>query len=169
LLQTGYTNPAKLAIQGASNGGLLMGAALTQHPNLFRAVVSAVGIYDMLRNELNPNAVFNVTEYGSVKDTEQFKALYSYSPYHHVVAGTAYPAVLFMTGANDPRVNPMNSRKMTAALQAASSSGLPILLRASADTGHIGSSLDEQIEEDADAFAFVFKELGLAVATSREH
>jgi prolyl oligopeptidase len=166
LIQTGYTNPSKFAIQGASNGGLLMGAALTQHPNLFRAVVSGVGIYDMLRNELSPNAVFNVTEYGSVKDPEQFKALYAYSPYHHVVQGTAYPAVLFMTGANDPRVNPMNSRKMTAALEAATSSGLPILLRASADTGHIGSSLDEQIEESADAFAFVFKELGLTVSTS---
>jgi prolyl oligopeptidase len=161
LIETGYTNPKKLAIQGASNGGLLMGAALVQHPNLFRVVVSGVGIYDMLRNELSPNAVFNVTEYGSVKDPEQFKALYAYSPYHHVVEGTAYPAVLFMTGANDPRVNPMNSRKMTAALQAGSSSGLPILLRASADTGHIGSSLDEQIDEGADAFAFLFQQLGL--------
>jgi len=161
LIQAGYTNPSRLAIQGGSNGGLLMGAALTQHPDLFRAVVSEVGIYDMLRNELSPNAVFNVTEYGSVKDPEQFKALYAYSPYHHVVEGTAYPAVLFMTGANDPRVNPMNSRKMTAALQAATSSGLPILLRTSADTGHIGSSLDEQIEEDADTFAFVFNELGV--------
>jgi prolyl oligopeptidase len=166
LIQSGYTNPSRFAIQGASNGGLLMGAALIQHPNLFRAVVSGVGIYDMLRNELNPNAVFNVTEYGSVKDPEQFKALYAYSPYHHVVEGTAYPAVLFMTGANDPRVNPMNSRKMTAALQAATSSGLPILLRASADTGHIGSSLDEQIEEGADTFAFVFKELGLTMRAS---
>ena len=161
LIQAGYTNPSRLAIQGGSNGGLLMGAALTQHPDLFRAVVSEVGIYDMLRNELSPNAVFNVTEYGSVKDPEQFKALYAYSPYYHVVEGTAYPAVLFMTGANDPRVNPMNSRKMTAALQAATSSGLPILLRTSADTGHIGSSLDEQIEEDADTFAFVFNELGV--------
>jgi prolyl oligopeptidase len=163
LIERGYTNPSKLAIQGGSNGGLLMGAVLTQHPNLFRAVVSEVGIYDMLRNELSPNAVFNVTEYGSVKDPEQFKALYAYSPYHDVVVGTAYPAVLFMTGANDPRVNPMNSRKMTAALQGATSSGLPILLRASSDTGHIGSSLDEQIDEGADTYAFVLKELGLAI------
>jgi prolyl oligopeptidase len=163
LIKAGYTNPSKLAIQGASNGGLLMGAELTQHPNLFRAVVSGVGIYDMLRNELSPNAVFNVTEYGSVKDSEQFKALYAYSPYHHVVKGTAYPAVLFMTGANDPRVNPMNSRKMAAALQAATASGLPVLLRTSADTGHIGSSLEEEIEEDADTFAFVFKQLGMTM------
>jgi len=161
LIQAGYTNPSKFAIQGASNGGLLMGAALVEHPSLFRAVVSEVGIYDMLRNEQSPNAVFNVTEYGSVKDPGQFRALLGYSPYHHVARGTAYPAVLFMTGANDPRVNPMNSRKMTAALQAASSSGLPILLRASADTGHIGSSLDEEIEEGADAFAFLFQQLGL--------
>jgi prolyl oligopeptidase len=163
LIKAGYTNPSKLAIQGASNGGLLMGAALTQHPNLFRAVVSGVGIYDMLRNELSPNAVFNVTEYGSIKDPEQFRALYAYSPYHHVVKGTAYPAVLFMTGANDPRVNPMNSRKMTAALEAATTSGLPILLRTSADTGHIGSSLDEEIDEGADTFAFVFQQLGMTM------
>ena len=169
LIKTGYTNPSKFAIQGASNGGLLMGAALVEHPNLFRAVVAEVGIYDMLRNELNPNAVFNITEYGSVKDAEQFEALYAYSPYHHVVAGTAYPAVLFMTGANDPRVNPMNSRKMTAALQAATSSGLPILLRTSADTGHIGSSLDEEIEEETDTFAFVFEELGMTMQGARDN
>src|SRR5262249_38878892 len=100
------------------------------------------------------------------KDPKQFNALYAYSPYHHVVQGTAYPAVLFMTGANDPRVNPMNSRKMTAALQAATTSGLPILLRTSADTGHIGSSLDEQIDEGTDAYAFVFQELGLTMRPS---
>ena len=97
---------------GGSNGGLLMGAVLTQHPELARAVVSAVGIYDMLRVELDPNGAFNTTEFGTVKDPEQFKALYAYSPYHHVTKGTAYPAVLMLTGANDGRVNPMHSRKM---------------------------------------------------------
>jgi prolyl oligopeptidase len=162
LINSGYTNPTKLAIVGGSNGGLLMGAALTQHPQLFRAVVSFVGIYDMLRSEATtPNAVFNVTEYGTVGDAEQFKALYAYSPYHHVVDGTAYPAVLFLTGANDPRVNPMQSRKMTARLQAASTSGLPILLRTSADSGHGASSADEDIEQSADMFAFLFDELGM--------
>ena len=169
LIKSGYTNPSKLAIQGASNGGLLMGAVLTQRPELFRAVVSGVGIYDMLRNELSPNAVFNTTEYGTVKDPDQFRALYAYSPYHHVVDGTAYPAVLFYTGANDPRVNPMNSRKMVARLQAATTSGLPILLRASSDTGHINDSLDDQIDLGADSFAFMFDELGMNSAARPAH
>ena len=162
LIKSGYTNSTKLAIVGGSNGGLLMGAALTQHPQLFRAVVSFVGIYDMLRTEATtPNAVFNITEYGTVGDAEQFKALYAYSPYHHVVDRTAYPAVLFLTGANDPRVNPMQSRKMTARLQAASTSGLPILLRTSANSGHGASSVDEGIEQSADMFAFLFDQLGM--------
>jgi prolyl oligopeptidase len=163
LIQAGYTNASRLAIEGGSNGGLLMGAELTQHPNLFRAVASSVGIYDMLRNELSPNSVFNVTEYGSVKDPSQFQALYAYSPYHHVVDGTAYPAVLFLTGANDPRVNPMHSRKMTARLQAATSSGLPILLRTSSNSGHINASLNERIERAADIYAFLLHELGVTV------
>lgn len=163
LIQAGYTNSSRLAIEGGSNGGLLMGAELTQHPNLFRAVASSVGIYDMLRNELSPNAVFNVTEYGSVKDPTQFQALYAYSPYHHVIDGTPYPAVLFLTGANDPRVNPMHSRKMTARLQAATSSGLPILLRTSSNSGHINVSLNEGIERAADVYAFLFHELGVTV------
>ena len=117
LIQQKYTSSDHLAILGGSNGGLLMGAALTKKPELFRAVVSFVGIYDMLRVELDPNGAFNVTETGSVKDPEQFKALYAYSPYHHVKDGTAYPAILFLTGENDHRVNPMESRKMTARLQ----------------------------------------------------
>src|SRR5437899_12640296 len=106
LIKRNYTTPAKLAIEGGSNGGLLMGAALTQHPELFRAVVSHVGIYDMLRVELHPNGAFNVTEYGTVKDPEQFKALYADSPYHHAVNGTKYPAVLMLTGETDARVDP---------------------------------------------------------------
>ena len=112
---------------GGSNGGLLMGAFLTQQPDLIRAVVSAVGIYDMLRVELDPNGAFNITEFGTVKNPDQFKALYAYSPYHHVTDGMKYPAVLFMTGANDGRVDPAHSRKMTARLQAATNSDRPIL------------------------------------------
>ena len=163
LIEAGYTSPGKLAIRGGSNGGLLMGAALTQHPELFRAVVSHAGIYDMLRVETTPNGAFNVTEYGTVKDPAQFKALYAYSPYHHVADGTAYPAVLFLTGANDPRVDPWHSRKMTARLQAATSSGLPILLRTSGSTGHgIGSALSEVISEEADVFTFLFDQLGVS-------
>ncbi|MGH9452838.1 MAG: prolyl oligopeptidase family serine peptidase [Terriglobia bacterium] len=164
LTKAGYTSPSQFAIMGGSNGGLLMGAEITQHPELFHAVVSFVGIYDMLRHELSPNAVFNVTEYGTIKDAADFKALFAYSPYHHVVDGTAYPAVLMMTGANDPRVNPMQSRKMTARLQSASSSGLPILLRTSSNAGHgVGSSMNQRIEQATDMFAFLFHELGVSV------
>jgi prolyl oligopeptidase len=162
LVQNHYADPGKLAIMGGSNGGLLMGAELTQHPAMFRAVVSLVGIYDMLHVENTSNGEFNVTEYGTVKDAAQFKALYAYSPFHNVKDGAAYPSVLFMTGANDPRVDPYHSRKMTARLQAATSSGHPVLLRTSANTGHgMGSPLSAQIEENADIYAFLFHELGV--------
>ncbi len=138
-----------------------MGAAFTQRPELFRAVVSFVGIYDMLRVELDPNGAFNVTEFGTVKDPEQFKALYAYSPYHHVEEGTAYPAILSLTGDNDHRVNPMESRKMTALLQAANSSDHPILLRTTSSAGHgIGTALDERIEQGADFFSFSVRSVG---------
>jgi prolyl oligopeptidase len=168
LIRKRYTNPKKLAIEGGSNGGLLMGAALTQHPGLFRAVVSFVGIYDMIREEITtPNAVFNTTEFGTIKNLGDFKALLAYSPYQHVKNGVAYPAVLFFTGANDPRVNPMQSRKMTARLQAATSSGQPILLRTSSNTGHIQSSLNEELMEIADMDAFLFRELGVDVLPMR--
>ncbi len=160
LFQLAYTRPSQLAILGGSNGGLLMGAALTQHPQRFRAVVSAVGIYDMVRVEDTPNGAFNVTEFGTVKDRAQARALLAYSPYHHVVKGTRYPAVLLMTGANDPRVDPWHSRKFAARLQAASASGLPVLLRTTDKAGHgIGSALDEVIAERADYLSFLFHEL----------
>lgn len=161
LVEEGYTTPDRLAIEGGSNGGLLMGAMITQHPEAARTVVSHVGIYDMLRVELSSNGRFNIPEYGTVEDPEQFEALYAYSPYHNVVDGVSYPAVLFLTGANDPRVDPMQSRKMTARLQAASSSGLPILLRTSADTGHGGLPLSERIDQIVDAYAFIFNQLGI--------
>jgi len=165
LIDQKYTSPAHLAILGGSNGGLLMGAAFTQRPDLFRAVVSEVGVYDMLRTELDPNGAFNITEYGTVKDPEQFKALYAYSPYHHVKDGTAYPAIYMSTGENDHRVNPMESRKMIARLQAANSSPYPILLRTTSNAGHgFGTALDEQIEEQADMFSFLFDQLGVQYA-----
>jgi prolyl oligopeptidase len=162
LVDQKYTSPQHLAIVGGSNGGLLMGAALTQRPDLFGAVVSFVGIYDMLRVELDPNGEFNVTEYGTVKNPEQFKALYAYSPYHHVKDGTAYPAILMLTGENDHRVNPMESRKMIARLQASTSSNRPILLRTASSAGHgFGTALDEEIEEGADVMSFLFDQLGI--------
>jgi len=161
LIKTKFTSADKLAIEGGSNGGLLMGAALTERPELFRAVVSHVGIYDMLRYETFPNGVFNVTEYGTVKEKDQFQALYGYSPYHHVKDGTDYPAVLFLTGDNDGRVDPMNSRKMTARLQAATHSARPIFLRTSSGGHGIGTALNERIEQQADVCAFLFDQLGI--------
>ena len=162
LVKARYTSPKRLAIEGGSNGGLLMGAALTQHPELFAAVVSHVGIYDMLRVELWPNGAFNVPEFGSVEDPAQFRALLAYSPYHHVKDGAAYPPVLLPTGANDPRVDPMHSRKMAARLQAAAGGRSLVLLRASASSGHgIGTGLDERIALEADVWAFLFAELGV--------
>ena len=161
LIDQKYTSKEKLAIWGGSNGGLLMGAALTQHPALYRAVIAQVGIYDMLRVELTSNGAFNVTEYGTVKDPNQFKALFAYSPYHHVTDKTKYPALLLTTGANDPRVEPWHSRKFCARLQATGSKN-PILLRTNEHAGHgMGSSLDEVIAERADIFAFLFHELGV--------
>ena len=162
LIKDKYTRPEKLAIQGGSNGGLLMGVMITQHPYLFRAVVSSVGIYDMLRVELAPNGAFNVTEFGTVNDPEQFKALYAYSPYHHVVDGTKYPSVLMMTGANDGRVAPYHSRKMTARLDEANKSENPILLRTSSSAGHgQGTALSERVKQLADIYAFLFTQLGM--------
>ncbi len=161
LIDHKYTSAAKLGIEGGSNGGLLMGAELTQHPEFYGAVVSHVGIYDMLRVELQPNGAFNTTEYGTVKEADQFKALYAYSPYHHVVEGTNYPPVLFLTGANDPRVDPLNSRKMTARLQASGDKN-PVLLRTSSNSGHgIGTALSEYLAQETDVLGFLFDQLGV--------
>jgi prolyl oligopeptidase len=164
LIDNHYTAPEHLAIIGGSNGGLLMGAAFTQHPELFHAVVSQVGIYDMLRVELDPNGAFNTTEYGSVKDPEQFKALFAYSPYHHVVNGTRYPAIFMATGETDGRVNPAHSRKMVARLQAASA-GAPVYLSINSHAGHgIGSALSIRVSQAADVYAFLFDQMHMRLA-----
>ena len=162
LIDHGYTSHDKLALLGGSNGGLLMGATITQHPELARAVVSEVGIYDMLRVELDPNGAFNTTEFGTVKKEDQFKALYAYSPYHRVRPGVRYPALLMTTGDNDGRVNPLQSRKFAAALQADTASDRPILLLTSSTSGHgIGDSLDEGIRKATDTNSFLFDQLGV--------
>jgi prolyl oligopeptidase len=164
LVGAGYTVSDRLAIMGASNGGLLMGAVLTQRPELFRAVACDVGVLDALRVEHDDNGAFNVTEFGTIEDPAQFEALNAYSPVHRVRDGTAYPAVLLSTGANDPRVDPYHSRKMAARLQAASSSGRPVLLRTTDKAGHgMGSSLDETVSLRADQFAFLLDQLGVGV------
>jgi prolyl oligopeptidase len=160
LIKTKYTSPQRLCIQGGSNGGLLMGAALTQRPDLFRAVAAHVGIYDMLRVETDPNGAFNVTEFGTVANPQHFEALYDYSPYHRVKQNTNYPAVLLTAGENDGRVLAYHSRKMAAALQSASASGRPILLRTNTSGHGIGTALDEQVAEYADVFAFLASQIG---------
>ncbi|MCE4538897.1 prolyl oligopeptidase family serine peptidase [Pelomonas sp. P7] len=168
LVERGYTSHRRMAAIGGSNGGLLMGATLTQHPQLLRAVVSTVGIYDMLRVELDPNGAFNVSEFGSVKVPEQLAALYAYSPYHHVQDGARYPAVLMATGETDGRVNPMHSRKMIARLQAATGSGRPVLLSINTHAGHgMGSSLSIRVNQAADIYAFLFDQLGMAYRPGR--
>ncbi|HEX6239540.1 MAG TPA: prolyl oligopeptidase family serine peptidase, partial [Polyangiales bacterium] len=162
LVARGYTSPARLGIIGGSNGGLLMGATLVQHPTQIKAVVSFVGMYDMLREELSPNGAFNVTEFGSVREPGQFAALHAYSPYHHVRDGVAYPATLLSTGENDPRVGPMQTRKMAARLQAASAGPAPVLFRSELAGGH-GSdlALDEKVAEKTDVSAFMLDQLGV--------
>jgi prolyl oligopeptidase len=160
LVQKKYSSRERLAIIGGSNGGLLMGATLTQHPELVKAAVVEVGVLDMLRVERFPNGSFNVPEYGTVADKAQFTALHAYSPYHHVTAKTPYPATLFMTGETDGRVAPWHSRKMVAAMQAARSGNAPILLRTSSTSGHgQGTASSEQIEQLSDVIAFVHWQL----------
>ena len=162
LVATHYTARERLAMLGGSNGGLLMGALITQHPALPRAVISVVGVYDMLRVELDPNGQFNTTEFGTVRDEAQFRALLAYSPYHNVHKPIVYPAILMLTGATDGRVNPLQSRKFAAALQAASVSDRPVLLWTDKTAGHgQGSSLAKRIAERADMLAFLFDQLGM--------
>jgi prolyl oligopeptidase len=160
LIERQYTRADKLAIEGGSNGGLLMGAALTQHPELYGAVVSHVGLYDMLRFHHHPNGAYSVTEFGDLANADHFRAMYAYSPYHRVKDGTAYPATLFVVGANDNRVSPSETWKMAARLQAATNSERPILLSTSFKSGH-DTAASEQLALSTDVFAFLFQELGV--------
>jgi prolyl oligopeptidase len=166
LIAEKYTDKDHLAIQGGSNGGLLMGAMITQRPDLFRAVVCQVPLLDMLRYQDFQIAKLWIPEYGSSADPEQFKWLYAYSPYHHVKAGTEYPAVLFMTADTDTRVDPMHAKKMAALMQGAAANGSsktrPILLRIEAKAGHgAGKPVTKQIEEFTDVYSFLFWQLGV--------
>jgi prolyl oligopeptidase len=162
LVTTGVTTADRLAIVGASNGGLLIGAVLTQNPDIARAVVAKVPVLDMLRVELHPNGAYNVAEFGTVEDADQFAAMYAYSPFHRVVDGAAYPAVLLTAGEFDPRVDAYHAKKMTARLQAATSSDEPILFRAETGGHGVGQSLDQEIGIETDVFAFVSDRLGVA-------
>ena len=162
LIDRKYTTSERLAIYGGSNGGLLVGAAMTQKPELFKAVVCAVPLLDMVRYHNFQIARLWVPEYGSAEDPAQFKVLYAYSPYHRVKDKTAYPAVLLTAAESDSRVDPMHARKMAALLQKSTSSGRPILLRIETKAGHgIGKPLTKQIEESTDTWSFFLWQLGL--------
>jgi len=162
LLGNGYTAPQKLAISGGSNAGLLVGAALTQRPDLFRAAVCSGPLLDMLRYHRFDSAVRWVDEYGCSEDPEDFPHLVAYSPYHHVEPNLAYPAVLLISGDADTSCNPMHARKMTARLQGATSSGHPILLSYSSEWGHVPSQpLSRRIDALTDRLAFLCHELGV--------
>ena len=166
LIAQKYTDKDHLAIQGGSNGGLLMGAMITQRPDLFRAVVCAVPLLDMLRYQNFQIAKLWIPEYGSSEDAKQFEWLYAYSPYHHVKPGQEYPAILFMTGDTDTRVDPMHAKKMAALMQAEAKNGAsrdkPILLRIETKAGHgQGKPVTKQIEESTDMYSFLFWQLGV--------
>src|SRR5581483_7019717 len=162
LIAQHYTQPARLAIQGLSNGGLLVTASLTQHPELFGAVIGRYPLIDMIRYERFSIARWWTSEYGSVSDAHQFHTLYAYSPYQHVRKGTAYPAVLFVSGDGDTRVDPSHARKMTAMLQNATSSGKPVLLLYDTKSGHSGTlSADAETEQTANELEFLTWQLHL--------
>jgi prolyl oligopeptidase len=157
----GWTTPEQLAIYGGSNGGLLVGAAITQQPQLFNAVVCVAPLLDMVRyvsSELGPTWT---VEYGDPADPEQFNWLINYSPYHCVKEGTDYPATMIAVFDNDTRTDPMHGRKMTAALQHASSGSRPILLRTESNVGHGARSMSKSIEESAETLAFMAKWTGM--------
>jgi prolyl oligopeptidase len=166
LIAEKYTDKNHLAVQGGSNGGLLMGAMITQRPDLFRAVVCQVPLLDMLHYQDFQIAKLWIPEYGSAENPEQFKWLYAYSPYHHVKPGAEYPAILFMTADTDTRVDPMHAKKMAALMQAEAKNGTsrdrPILLRIETKAGHgAGKPVTKQIEEFTDVYSFLFWQLGV--------
>jgi prolyl oligopeptidase len=162
LQEFGWTNPGKLGIMGGSNGGLLVAACMTQHPEAFRAVVGLVGVYDSLGHERFPNGTYNVPEYGDTRVKEEFEAILAYSPYQNVKQGTAYPAVLLQTGENDLRVAPWQTRKFGAALQEATTSGQPVLVVTQTNAGHgQGASFSQKVGKTALALSFMAHHLEL--------
>lgn len=161
LVDAGYTSPKRLAGTGTSAGGILIGRAFTTRPGLYRVVLDNVGMSDTLRTETEPNGPPNVSEFGSVANEAGFHGLYAMSAYAHVRKGTAYPATMFITGANDPRVSSWHMMKMAASVQAASTSGLPVLLRIDFDAGHgIGSTRAQREQLLADQWAFALWQFG---------
>jgi prolyl oligopeptidase len=161
LIANKYTTPARFAIRGRSNGGLLMGASMTQRPDLFGAIWCGYPLLDMLRYQRFEMGRTWTTEYGSAENAKDYPYILKYSPYQNVKAGTKYPAIFFFTGDGDTRVDPMNARKMTPLMQAASSSGRPILLHYSLKGGHsAGVSQTQLVKDYADEMAFLWTETG---------
>jgi prolyl oligopeptidase len=165
LIAQGYTKPERLAIRGGSNGGLLTGAAVTQRPDLFRAVIIAVPLLDMVRYQQFLMARYWVPEYGTAEDADQFRFLLAYSPYQRVKPGTKYPAVFLTAGEHDSRVHALHARKMAALLQASTTSDpaeQPVLLWVDREAGHgQGKPLDLRIRDAADQRLFVMWQLGM--------
>ena len=162
LIANKYTHPAKLAIEGGSNGGMLVAVAAVQRPELFRAVLCRNPHLDMLRYHKFLKAAPWVKEYGNPDVAEEFAYLRKYSPYQNVRDGAKYPAMLFTTGDGDTRVAPLHARKMAARMQAATRSGLPVLLRYDLLAGHSGSgSRSQYLDQRADALAFLYAQLGV--------
>jgi prolyl oligopeptidase len=162
LIAEKVTSPARLAVMGGSNGGLLVAALVTQHPDLFRAAASLVPLTDMVRYERYRIAKLWVPEYGTVTDAEQFRSLYAYSPYHHVRNEGVYPSMLFTTAESDSRVDPMHAMKMAARMQAAQTADRPVLLRVESRAGHgQGKPVSKLAEEMTDELGFLFHELGV--------
>jgi prolyl oligopeptidase len=163
LVQNGYTQPAKLAIRGGSNGGLLVGAVMTQRPDLFGAAIPAVGVMDMLRYHKFTIGWAWVGEYGSSDMPHEFRTLLAYSPLHNLKAGTRYPATLVTTADHDDRVVPGHSFKFTAALQHAHAGDAPVLIRIETRAGHgAGTPTSKLIDASADALAFLAKTLNIS-------
>src|SRR5690554_1385738 len=162
LIAQKYTSADKLTISGGSNGGLLVGAAMTQRPKLFGAVICGVPLLDMIRYHKFGSGKTWISEYGDPDKEDDFNYLYAYSPYHHVKEGVEYPAMLMLTADSDDRVDPMHARKFTAAIQHASTSGEPALLRIESNAGHSGGDMISKfVNKYADEYAFLMKELGL--------
>ena len=162
LIKEKITSPEKLALQGGSNGGLLVGAVINQRPDLFRAAIPEVGVMDMLRFQKFTAGKFWTAEYGSSDDERDFHNLFTFSPLHNVKAGAKYPAILVTTADHDDRVVPAHSFKYIATLQEKADKSNPLLIRVETNSGHGSSSLTKAIEETADVDAFLFYTLGVA-------